>query len=272
MWLFFLLCWSTWAKDTVDDAEEVGCLDTTAKAIETSRALEAAFLDAEEDRFLRLHRDLQKEIKCMVSPPSIDDVVQLHRSLAVWQFVSGQHAAARASWGAVQALDPMWSIDSWGLPGGHPLRQLWDEAPRDMSRQTLRSPPGGWLIDGKPNTTFPTARPALIQGFYANNRLWYAAVAQGLAEIPDPPVDEEKARRRRKGIRLGGSIGAGTFVVTSLVMAGVASANLSRLKNGDVEYDRLDEAKHSINTMAGTGVALGGVGVISGTLVWAVKW
>ncbi|MBT3220525.1 MAG: hypothetical protein HN348_15670 [Proteobacteria bacterium] len=211
MLFFLLLSLSLASPPTVDlvPAEKEGCLDTTPKAIEAARALEVAFLNAEEDQFLMLHRELQHEIKCMCSPPPVRDVAQLHRSLAIWQFVSGQYGASRGSWSAAKQLDPMWSIEAWGLPEGHQLRQLWDEARQDTSRQSLRSPPGGWLIDGKPDTTVPSARPALIQGFYADNSLWHAGVAKSLAEIPTPPEDEEKKLRKRKGIRIGGSVGAG---------------------------------------------------------------
>jgi hypothetical protein len=267
--LFLSLCWG--ASQPAAN-EEVGCLDTTPKAMEAARALEEAFLNAEEEQFLSLHRQLQHEIQCMVSSPGAKDVVQLHRSMAIWQFVSGQHAASRGSFAAVQQLDPMWSIESWGLPEGHELRHLWEQAPKDTSRQTLRSPPGGWLIDGKPGDMAPMARPALFQGFYANNTLWYSAVAKSLAEIPEPPVDEEKTQRRRKSIRLGGTIGGGALVATSAALIGVATARRAQLKNGSIEYGELDDARHSINTMTATGVVFGGIGLISGTLVWTIPW
>jgi hypothetical protein len=252
--------------------EEEGCLDTTPKAIETARALEQAFLDAEEDQFLRLHRELRHEINCMVSAPAIRDVAQLHRSLAIWQYVSGQYAASRGSWSAVRALDPMWSIEPWGLPDGHQLRQLWDEAPKDTSRQSLRSPPGGWLIDGKPDTLFPSERPALIQGFYRDKSLWHASVAKSMAEVPTPPEDEEKKLRKRKSIRLGGSIGAGTMLVTAGALYGVASTKHAKLNDGAINYNDLDDTKHSINTLTATSLVFGGLGATTATLTWAIKW
>ena len=53
--LFFLLFALSMASpptmEPISPSDE-GCLDTTPKAIEVARALEQAFLDAEEDQFL----------------------------------------------------------------------------------------------------------------------------------------------------------------------------------------------------------------------------
>lgn len=260
------------AARTLSPEEGSACLDTTPKAIEAARALEQAFLDAEEDQFLSLHRELQHQIQCMISPPgSALEVAGLHRAMAIWQFVSGQHAASRASFGSVRRLQPMWSIDTWGLPEGHQLRHLFSEAPTDRSRKTLRSPPGGWLIDGKPDTTMPAVMPALVQGFYADQSLWYAGIVSSI-EIPELPIDETRVLRRRKTIRIGGSVAGGTLVLTSAALLGVASVQRGALKNGDIPYNKIGQVTNSVNALTATGITLGAVGGISLSLTWAFKW
>ena len=55
MWYMMLLSLS-FAGPAEGSLAEERCLDTTPKAIEAARALEEAFLNAEEDQFLSLHR------------------------------------------------------------------------------------------------------------------------------------------------------------------------------------------------------------------------
>ena len=68
-----------------------------------------------------------------------------------------------------------------------------------------------------------------------------------MAEVPTPPEDVEKKLRKRKSIRIGGTVGAGTLLVTSAALYGVAAAKHGQLNSGAVDYDKLDNIKHSIN-------------------------
>jgi hypothetical protein len=248
------------------------CVDTTAEAVDKARDLEHAFMEAQEERFLKLHNQLQVLLPCMTTAPTVLDVAQLHRAMGIWQFVSGQHGAAKGSFAAVQQLSPNWRLISWGLPEDHRIIRLWNEAPKDTTRKVMRGPPGGWVIDGQPNTTLPTARPALVQGYHVDGSLWMSSIVASLAEIPEPPVDEAKVQRRRNSVHIVGTAIASTLIGGGAAALGVAESKNAALNSQNVAYDDIAATVNSRNDLRVVGGTLLGVGTTLGTVTWVVKW
>ncbi len=157
---------------------------------------DAAFADMNDAAFLRAHQNLLAILPCVQEAISVNQAAAFHRLDALGGFMSGDQAAAAASFRALRAVVPGYKLPDALAPPGHPLRILFDVAGGSGATPgtPLTPPRYGWIhIDGQPANTAPVDRPYLFQRFDGAGMVQQTVrVSAGMA----PPAYETQASSR----------------------------------------------------------------------------
>ncbi len=256
--------------------------DAISQALAAAGAVELSYADVDEAGFVTAYESLQTMIGCVRTELTLSDAITLHRAMAIGAFVDGAPDQSRKSWGAIRALQPEWSPSDSLMPVGHPLREIWLSS-GDLEpggKYLEKSPPGGWGIDSARGVKdAPISRAYLLQGFDTSGTI----VHTGYYYEPAIPViegieliDSKRAKigfdpKRRRKVRLWGTVGAGVMAAAAGVCFGLGADSYAKMQDATAPED-ITSAQVKTNTLSGVGVGLSAAAVGTGVLVWTVTW
>ncbi|MBX2799429.1 MAG: hypothetical protein KTR31_17270 [Myxococcales bacterium] len=245
-------------------------------AVEQSLLVLQAFDDADGGALEEASEVLDFAVGCLTHTLPTTWAVKVHRAKALVAYYAGNDQDVVRSWAAVRALDPTVRPDKDRWPSSHPMWGLYDEA-RDTPDERFgleRTPPGGWVVDGVPQSPdVPKFRAFLIQALDEDEAVLYSDYCYHLNEVrlaDFGELDAATRQRRRKRMRV-----IGGTLTGALAAGAVTSGALALMSSGDldeVDYELIDARAQRANTTASValGLAVGAAG--TGLATWSIKW
>lgn len=240
-----------------------------AFAVENVGELRAAYAHLDDVAFDRAASALVEAIPCIAEPIPEEVLIELHYAMGLRAFGNQDTMGAQRSLAAVRELEPAWRPNERSLDPGSAMFAWYELV---IPRQVIAlaaEPPGGWLVDGRPESTIPGHRAFVLQALGRHGEVSYSGYHSAPSSLP---AFDFPAQRIRRTVRVGGSIGAGTLAVGGVVtQIAAASVRGSVDEPGTTPEERLAryERSSALQTVA-IGLFTGG-GVVAGA-TWAIPW
>ncbi len=300
--MLYLLLYASFASATCPE------LATTADIVASVTEAETAFAAMDSTSFRRARKQAEEQLDCLGEPLTPIDAGSFHRMLAMDAFMARDQEEAVASFRAVHAAQPAYTLPSSIALEGSPLRVLFDQAGEQGSGDSspVSVPPGlAVMVDGTRALALPTERPFLLQvldgsggvawtGYLASGEtppaweqivsaeaLSQAAARQELMPAPGSLQSGESAIAQqdlpKSGPRKPLLAGAGGTLLAAGVLygiAGVMEANYKDEDNADYQTaSDLNTLRARTNTLVITSAGLGVVGLGLGAAAFVeVRW
>lgn len=280
-----------------DDAPDVDCpVEARVDVLAAASDLEQAWLSLDGPGFDVARNRMSRLMPCTEAPFDAADAALLHRARALVAFVDGDMEASQRSFAAVHALQPEWHPDPALVPREHPLWRVFesavddDEDPKMLPFRLL--PQSAWVVDGTrfprdgdprdadgvPTGSYglPADRAFVLQLYGDKGGLVYTAYHLSTADLPvnllKVAEDPDAMRRRRKRVRVWGSVVGGALLAAGATSFGLAWKDREAVAAEQVDLVDLEPTQRRANALGVVGYSLGGVGAATFTLAWAVPW
>jgi hypothetical protein len=252
---------AAWGQDCAEAS-------TTVQLAATLDAAEAAWIGADEARFLLTMEEAVLQLPCVTDPVEPSLAARYHRDLGLWLFASQQPELAQAAFAAARRVSPDQGLPLDMAPEGHPVRTIFVASSPDTDLQPAPRPVGGQvLFDGSPGD-----RPTQVNAIFQLEVDGSASLTQYLqpdSELPAYELWVPPPKRRPKGWHY--AVGAGALAVASgSMLLGARSSQASFREDPpgtQEELDALYGRNRALSTgsaiLAGTAGALGVVAVFT---------
>ena len=227
---------------------------------------ESALKEGDLDGLGQALEETALALPCLDEAVDVGQAARLHRMEGVRLYAVGGTNQARASLLAAKVLQPWYVFPESILPANHDLHlELARLRPATAQHQRVAKPKmGALLFDGLPSRNRPTNHPTIFQLMDPGQSV--ISTTYLLPDDPLPVYAPAPITRRTLAIIAGSSLLVGASLY------GGSWASRSRIDADDptLTRDDLKKFQSETNTLAGTSIAMLGVG--AGVGVVALAW
>lgn len=269
------------AAEAPDPSAEARACPAPATEADLAGALDAAersFLDLDPTGFAQARATAMALLPCLRSPLGATLAARFHRTEALGAYGEGQIGLAAGHLAAASVADPTFAFPPDVLPAGHPVLELYAEAPSRLGASETVAPPlsGVIRLDGRDAAPRYPSAPTVAQ-WLDNDRVRFTALVPAGAALPDYPRKPDRSIPRwGRALRWTGlgmiGVGGATTAIALPIAASRRSAFLDATPEDMTRADLL-ALQRGTNRAATTAIVGGvtaalGAGAVGASFAW----